>query len=273
MNSLPRRLSHRFRKLSKVPALGSFARLIIKPLLVITLLISALISAAVNAQSGVVPASFPSSFKASFVLNARGLDIGVTHWALSSLEDGRYLYTLHSEATGIAKLFRDERIDESSEWRFENGRVRPLRYSYSREGGKRDRKDTASFDWDKARATYTRDGQTREKRLAEGTLDKLNYMLALMNDLAHGMRETQYLVADNGKKKTYQLKVVGEERIQTVVGELQTIIVERTREGKDRLTRVWCAPELAYLPVRIEHIEHDGTLDFTLTKLEGFDIQ
>ena len=94
-----------------------------------------------------------------------------------------------------------------------------------------------------------------------------------MNDLAGGMREVRYAVADGGKTKYYLLKVVGNEQIDTILGPLQTTIVERSRKDKTRLTRIWCADLFNFLPVRLEHIEDDGTVQVTLTALEGFGLQ
>ena len=91
--------------------------------------------------------SLPERFAARFVLSANGLDIGLIRWRLSPAGAGRYVYESHSETIGVAKLLRDERIDERSEWSFSNGGVRPLHYSYSRSGGKRLREVEVRFDW------------------------------------------------------------------------------------------------------------------------------
>jgi hypothetical protein len=90
-----------------------------------------------------------------------------------------------------------------------------------------------------------------------------------MQDLASGVRETRYAVADGGKVKTYLLRVIGHERIETVLGDLDTVVVERRREGHGRVTLVWCAPTLRYLPVRVEQREEDGVAHLNLSSLEG----
>ncbi len=215
--------------------------------------------------------SLPERFEASFVLSAQGIDIGQTHWQLEPVGGGRYVYRSRSEATGIAKLLRDERIDERSEWRYtDSGGVKPLHYTYSRSGGKRERDVEVRFDWDAGRVHNTLNGQTWSMEVEPGTLDKLVYMLALMQDLADGMRATRYTVADGGKVKSYEMRVVGEERVDTVLGPLDTVIVHRQREGDDeRETLVWCAPALGFLPVQVEHREADGTVRLTLTRVEG----
>ncbi|MFT5174498.1 MAG: hypothetical protein ACI8W7_002685 [Gammaproteobacteria bacterium] len=235
----------------------------------ITLLALSAASLAKNAQAD----SFPHNFRATFMLNTRNIDVGTTQWELAPLSPGRYSFSSRSEAIGIAKLFRDERINERSEWQFIDGRVRPLRYSYSRVGGKREREVSAEFDWEHAQLRHTLNAKRSTIPLVKGTLDKLVYVIALMNDLSRGVNDIGYQIADGGKAKTYQLKVVGEEQIDTVVGSLRATLVERTQSGKSRLTRIWCAQALNFLPVRIEHIEEDGTLQFTLTALQGLAVK
>lgn len=216
---------------------------------------------------------FPQHFRATFALNASNIDIGITRWELTPLGNGRSSFSTQSEAIGIAKLFRDERINERSEWQLVDGRIRPLLYTYSRKGGKRDRETRLNFDWVRQVALSERNAERATVQLSNNTLDKSVYLIELMMDLAKGMRQTEYTVADHGKTNVYQVEVVGDESVQTVVGNLQTVIVERKQAGKSRLTRIWCAEAYHFLPVKLEHIEDDGTVRFTLTKLEGFGLK
>lgn len=215
-------------------------------------------------------AALPERFDAQFVLSARGMDIGQTRWQLTPAGDGRYVYSSHSEAIGVAKLLRDERIEERSEWRFSRGgAVTPLHYTYTRSGGKRERAVQVRFDWQGGRVHNTLNGDSWSAPVEPGTLDKLVYVLELMRELANGAREATYEVADGGKVKTYRLKVVGEERVETVLGPLDTLVVERRRDDDNESTVVWCAPALRYLPVKVEHREDEGTVRLTLTGVDG----
>lgn len=214
-------------------------------------------------------AELPQRFDATFALRAQGLEIGTTRWQLKPIDGNRFEYRSNSEAVGVAKLFRDERIAERSVWRHADGLVQPLRYSYSRSGGKRKREVEVRFDWKRKRVHNILNGDAWTTTISTGTQDKLGYMLALMQDLARGMEQTRYTVADGGKVKTYQLKVLRTETIDTMLGSLETVVVERTRKDDDRTTLVWCAPALSYLPVRVEHREADGILYLELERLEG----
>lgn len=232
-------------------------------------LCTALLASGLARRAAAQHDAFPQSFRATYLLTARNMEVGTTQWELAPLGSARFAFSSRTEAIGIAKLFRDEQLGERSEWLFNDGRVRPLRYSYSRVGDKRGREVQVDFDWANALVRNTLNGDSWTMPLADGTLDKLVYILAIMNDLGRGMREARYAVADGGKTKTYNIKVVGEEQIDTVLGVLQTTIVERSQTGKSRLTRIWCAGAFGFFPVQLEHIEDDGAVTATLTDLQG----
>ena len=214
--------------------------------------------------------TLPERFDATYVLSAQGIDIGETRWTLRPHTGGRYVYESSSEAIGIARLLRDERIHERSEWRLaEGGGVQPLHYSYRRSGGKRDRVVDVEFDWSGGQVRNTLNGHSWSMSLESGMLDKLVYLLELMHDLSGSFQQARYAVADGGKVKTYVMTRVGEARVDTVMGSLDTVIVERRREGDERVTRIWCAPRLRFLPVKVEHLERGETVQLSLKRLQG----
>jgi hypothetical protein len=60
---------------------------------------------------------------------------------------------------------------------------------------------------------------------------------------------------DANKLKEYELHLEGNARIETALGELDTVIYTSKRVGTaDRLTRTWVAPTLGYLPVKAESV-------------------
>jgi hypothetical protein len=64
----------------------------------------------------------------------------------------------------------------------------------------------------------------------------------------------------NGRNfETYELDVLNEETIDSPMGNLRVLPVRRApREGEDGIT-VYLATEYRYLPVRIVHMNRDGT--------------
>lgn len=213
----------------------------------------------------------PGPFTASFVLESSGATVGRTDWTLSRAGDGHLVYESRSETAGILALIRDDRILERSELRLRgSGALRPLAYLYDRTGKKKKHLEI-DFDWGKGVAYNTIHGDTWPMQIPDGTLDKLSYLLALMRDLAAGREDVRYTIADGGKLKSYRLSVVAREQLETPIGTLDTVKVRRLRDDDaERSTVFWCATDLHYLPVRLEHSEPDGlAFSMEIDSLDG----
>ncbi len=59
---------------------------------------------------------------------------------------------------------------------------------------------------------------------------------------------------DATKLKEYELQLEGNARIETALGELDTIVYTSKRHNSDRFTRTWVAPALGYLPVKAQRM-------------------
>ncbi len=216
-------------------------------------------------------AGFPSHFDLHYTLSRQGLDIAEVHWQLQPTKNQGFRYSSHTQTIGIAKMFRDEQIMEISDWRFEQGHLQSLHYKYSRHGGKRQREAEAKFDWSQEKLHNNLNGKQWTMPLPAITYDKLNYLLAIMLDLGQDLRVKHYRVATGSKLKTYDLRYLNEESIETAIGPLQCLILERTVKGSERRTRVWAAKTLHFLPVKIEHHEDGETVKLSLTELKALD--
>ena len=228
-----------------------------------------LLAVALIAASTAEPVAFPDRFQARYTLHAGGFKVGTTNVSLTPVSDGRYEYVTVSRATGVAALLGFEEVRERSVWlRGESG-IRSLRYSYDRRGRK-ERRVEVVFDWTTGRVTNTVDGETWRMVVPERTLDKQNHLLALMLDLASGKRRMSYRVADGGKLKTYTFRCLGEQSVETEIGEFDTVMMERIRARAKRKTVLWLAPSLSFLPVKIEHHEGDSLITMFIRAASGF---
>jgi hypothetical protein len=111
------------------------------------------------------------------------------------------------------------------------------------------------YDWES--------GQARVSGHVEATLpldqplhDLLSYQLALRCDIEQGHDEMSYPLIARNKIRTYQFARRGTETLQTALGSLETIVVDRVRDSDDkRTTRIWLAPELNHILVKLEQYE------------------
>jgi hypothetical protein len=213
--------------------------------------------------------AMPRSFEASYTLSAQGMDVARSHWSLRSNEDGTFQYTTRSESIGLAKLLRDQQVEEHSRFVLHRGQVRPLEYRYARTGRK-PRTAAVRFDWQRGTGSNAINDSDWSMPLTPGMQDKLSYLFAIMLAVGRdGEPPEQITLSDGGKLKTYSFKLLGRESRDTLRGPLDTLVVERTTPGEARVTRIWLAPELAHLPVRIEHREDGETLSIRLQALQG----
>jgi hypothetical protein len=153
------------------------------------------------------------------------------------------------------------------------GNIRTQSYSYQRTGGKKEKYLNLDFNWQSQQVTVDNNKQTIMLDMEQATLDKLVYQLALMSDLGQHKTEFSYQVADKNKIKTYNIAILGMETVSTPMGKIEAVKLKRIHSSKkQRQTVLWCAPALYYLPVRIEHIEKDGTRFIAeLRRLKGID--
>ena len=214
-----------------------------------------------GAVSPAVPAGdLPEAFEATFTLEAGGMTVARIRWSHSPGANGRYISTSHTEPVGMFALFSRENRIERSEWTVAGDWLQPLAYHYERTGRKA-RSIDITFDWDENVARHDSKGVAWRLPVPPGTLDKFNYLFALMRDLMRGERRVEYTVADGGRRlKHYVLAGIGEERLETALGTFDTTVVRRERTGSKRETTLWCARALGFLPVKIVHVKRDGAV-------------
>ena len=214
----------------------------------------------------------PERFEATFALEAAGTTIARTQWSLAPGANGTYVSTSRTEPAGMFSLIRKESRIERSEWAWAGDWLQPLAYRYERTGRKA-REIGIEFDWTANVARHDSAGASWRLSVPPGTLDKFNYILAMMRDLGRGKRRLEYTIADGGRRlKHYVLTGIGEERIETALGAFDTTVVRRERSNGKRRTTLWCAAELGFLPVKIVHVERDGkSLTLRIESLSGIE--
>lgn len=211
-----------------------------------------------RADDGVAETSrWPPRFTAAYHLYNRGMKVAEMVRVMEPAPGGEFLFRSDTRTTGLFALVRKDRVIEQSRWRFADGALQSLAYSYDRTGS-RERKVAVLFDWDTRRITNTINGDSWLMPAVPEVVDKLLYQFALMSDLRTGDTNLDYTVADGGKVKVYGIEPMGEESVRTPLGNLSTLKFRHQKVGDDRLTTIWCAPRYQYLPVQVEYEEKDG---------------
>ncbi len=151
-------------------------------------------------------------------------------------------------------------LNETSWLTLHNGDVQPHKYRYSRTGLGKSKKIKQNFDWTTQLATGSDRDTPIKVTLLQGVQDKSSYQLALQRDIAQGKTSVSYRVLDGDELDTYDFRVLGEESVETMVGTVDAIKVERVRDPTQskRITILWFAKDWDYLLVRLQQVERDG---------------
>ncbi len=185
--------------------------------------------------------------------------------------ESAYLYRLHARATGIVSLFAGEHLRERSRGRITDNGYQPQQY-VSRRSGDDDKRAELEFDWQERRVRSNSGEPSWDLAMPEGTLDRLVSPLQLMHDLSVGgesERRMTYHIADDDEIKSYEVEIGQRDDVATPAGRFEAVQVVRRSDDGDTETRLWCAPALDYLPVKISQRE-DGEDKVTL-RLESID--
>lgn len=207
-----------------------------------------------------------SPFDLRYEVFRNGKAQGQAQLSLSELGPDRWRLRMVVEADrGLAGLigFREE---ESSELRLgEGGEWQVLAYRRQRDAGFRKRSERIDFDWEAGRALIVEDGEQQVLPLQPGLADQNSVVLRMAADLIAQRSPGPYQVLRRGRIDQWQFRQLPAEQI----GGRQVVLIERVREHNRRRTLSWLAPELGYMPVRMEQIEDGETLRLELVEGPG----
>jgi len=230
------------------------------PLNLLTGFVIGLLSLIVTvSHAGILNTGFTATYEVTY--NSIGLGDAVRSFKLS--EKGSWEYRSDTKANGLVRMFVKDVINEVSQIEKTINGYRPLSYRYHQHGGKKEKKHSLIFDWDKNE--IDNDYSNKKYPLETGTQDLLSFQLQLMHDLQKNKQTITYIIADKKRVDSYTLKKVKNTQIETPFKTLDTIeLISNKIRNKTQFT-IWCAPELNYLPVRILKTDDDGdTTEFNL---------
>lgn len=159
-------------------------------------------------------------------------------------------------------------MDEQSRFRIDDEQILVDRYDMTRSILGVKREYHTDYDWGQKLATVTGREQATLP-LDDRPLDLLSYQVALQCDLEQGKRDLSYTVIARTGIKTYRYEIRGRETLSTPLGDIETLVADRIREDDDRTTRIWVAPSLNYLLVRLHQYEarDDASYELDLEKV------
>jgi hypothetical protein len=205
-------------------------------------------------SSGVYANEVLKPFSAVFSVQRNVLSLGKLTLTFNLDSDSGYTYTAHTRPGLLAGLFSRHEVIEQSSGHLATGQIIPGHYTYL-DRDEESENSEVRFNWPQLNANTTSQGITWSQEITAGTQDKLSQQLQVRLHLAQKKRQISYQVADGGKLKTYQFEVDGEETIETPYGQHRCLRVKRSKESNYVDYTIWFAPELGFLPIKIERTQ------------------
>ncbi|HEX4798194.1 MAG TPA: DUF3108 domain-containing protein [Burkholderiales bacterium] len=180
----------------------------------------------------------------------------VLGYVVETLEHDGESYTITSELRGRGILALFGVLKRTS-----RGRVTPqgLRPDEFRDQRGSSWAVSAKFDWDAHSVTQERKGESETLKMQGTAQDPLSlaYSFAFAPPKS---KEYEVTRADGRGLTPFRFTVVGNEKLATPAGEMQTLHVAKVRDGpEDKSTDIWFATERDFLPVRVLVVDNDGT--------------
>ncbi len=164
---------------------------------------------------------------------------------------------------GMSRLLTRGTMDVSSTFVAEPDGVKPV--TYHAVDTITDEPEThLTFDWSTNQARGTVGAESVELQLDEISHDNVSIQYELMHDLLSGTPGDRYVLFDVDKMRIANVTNAGARTVETHAGRFEVVGVRHQKEGSSRVTTLWCAPELDYLPVVIEQ-HRKGKLNFRAT--------
>jgi hypothetical protein len=173
---------------------------------------------------------------------------------ISASRDGDQ-WVLRHDGKGIKGLarFLNARSSETGSIHWREGTIEPLTFSHHSKVAGRDDRWSADFDWSRGVVDTVHEDGESSLELPAGTTDPLSVNLLLRQSLEQGLESLRIKVVDEDEIDEHVYVAGSRDSLQTALGCLEVVPLERVRENSKRFSKGWYAPSLEFIPVRIQH--------------------
>lgn len=234
-----------------------------------SLLLCSLATAAVSVSLAATPvradcgAKVPvlSLYQADYSTRYNGLSVK-THRSLSQDKSGAYVAEGHT-----AMLFVG--IEERSVFTLSGNQVVPSHYEYQRTGLGDSKDFSLDYDRQASQLIIHTAKASKPQPLPEHLQDPLSHQEQMRLDLLCESASADttadqvltYAVAKKKGIRPYRYSAIGYVDLDTPLGKLHTLQLEKVDDDGKRKTRIWLAPDWDYLLVKLTYAEGDDTAE------------
>lgn len=189
-------------------------------------------------------------YKARYQVTYRGLGGGEIESSLArGSVPGQWLYATRAFPSLLGRVAVSPHARERSVMQVTPSGVRPITFDFD-DGSEGSKKDVSlRFDWTAGRVRGVAEGTPFDLAIPPGTQDTASVQVAMILDLLAGRSPQGFPIVTGRKLREYRYWPEGKATVTTPFGQLETVVWANQRDGSTRLTKVWHAPALGYVPV------------------------
>lgn len=182
--------------------------------------------------------------------------------------NGGYTLTSITQGTGLFSLFQPGKLVQISQGKITPFGLAPDDFWIQRGRATPDKSTAAHFNYARKTVTITKNNNAYSVPLEDNAQDILSVIFQLV--VRSPFAEDMLLHVTSGKSlKPYHAVVVGEERINTALGEVSTLHIRRPAEAGEDAIDMWLATNYSFIPVKIR-IDHSkfGIVEQLITEMK-----
>ncbi|WP_019625506.1 DUF3108 domain-containing protein [Thioalkalivibrio sp. ALJT] len=225
-------------------------------------------SAAENNTHSIPP--YTASYEATALGNTLKARITLNH------EDVQTRMAMDAHVSGFLRLLGRFELSREALMNRQNGELQLARSRSQQITPRRERKVETRLDRDRGLAIGTIDNEHFQLEVPDQTLDFLGSLYLIMqrlerSELTRADNRSTVQVLERDRLREYRFEYGERETMDSPIGRLETVRIDRRTDDSDVALSAWFAPELHHVPVRFDYEADGRVFELNLTQLEWHD--
>jgi hypothetical protein len=204
-----------------------------------------------SGAEGVTPPQTLQPYKVRYQASYRGLSGGQIEATLKhGTSPDLWIYETRAFPNLLGRIAISPAARERSTILINANGVHPLTFDFNDGGTDPTKYIKHTFDWPANRVQGVAKGKSFAFDVTPGTQDTASIQAAMIVELLAGHSPTGFSLLSGHDLHDYRYWSEGKRQVVTPYGQLEAEVWASQRPGSDRISRVWHAPSLGYLPVQ-----------------------
>lgn len=209
-------------------------------------------------------------YTARYQVSYRGLSGGEIEASFRRANtDGLWEYETRVFPNLFGRIAVSPQARETSTMLLSPSGVKPLSFHFD-DGSSGSNKDVKlAYDWQAGKVTGSAEGKPVAFTLSPGTQDTASVQAAMIQERLAGRKPVTFTIITGKKMREYRYWYEGLQQVMTPYGQVEAEVWANQYPGSTRVSKVWHAPSLGYVPVQaIQYRKGSPEVQMKLVKLE-----